>query len=37
MVLFSQCLMLIISVVVIIYPILQLYYYFKMEKVEYDE
>jgi hypothetical protein len=37
MVFFSQCLMLMISVVGIIYPILQLYYYFKMEKVEYDE
>lgn len=31
---FSLCLMLMISLVGIIYPILQLYYYFKNEKVE---
>jgi len=31
---FSQCLMLMISLVGIIYPILQLYYYVKKEKAE---
>jgi hypothetical protein len=34
MVFFSQCLMLMISIVGIIYPILQLYYFFKKEKAE---
>ena len=31
---FSQCLMLMISMVGVIYPILQLYYYLKNEKAE---